>query len=38
MNVASGKSHIGLITEDGELYMIGNNDYGQLGDGQNKSR
>ncbi len=30
--VSCGSSHTGAVTEDGRLYMWGDNDYGQLGD------
>ena len=31
VQVAAGSSHTAAVTKDGDLYMWGNNDYGQLG-------
>ncbi|CDW77324.1 regulator of chromosome condensation [Stylonychia lemnae] len=31
VNVNCGKNHIAMISKKGELYMLGQNDYGQLG-------
>ena len=33
VSVSSGYTHSGAITEDGSLYMWGQNDYGQIGNG-----
>ncbi len=38
IQVSCGGSHAGAITEDGELYMWGWNEYGQLGDGSKISK
>ena len=36
--VSCGYSHTAIITEDGNLYSFGSNDYGQLGLGDNTNR
>ncbi len=37
-SVSLGYNHSGAITEDGSLYMWGDNDYGQLGDGTRENK
>lgn len=37
VSVAMAKSHTAVLTENGDLYMLGNNKYGQLGTGDSKS-
>ncbi|HRP44810.1 MAG TPA: hypothetical protein PLU27_08590, partial [Ginsengibacter sp.] len=36
--VTSGEYHILILKTDGSLWAIGNNDYGQLGDGSTNNR
>lgn len=38
MEATCGRSHLGILTEKGEVYAWGSNHYGQLGNGEAMSR